>query len=147
MLQVFCKIGQDILDIQYSKMYKTYIILIIIILHWIDCWQKLAEQAFSSDNTEITLIMLAYFYSYRSIKEREKLNKSLNRQKYGIFFQQGRNIESCAFTVFPRSGDPFYIVSYYIKWVTTSWTHSKKRNKLNIVMVILSNHIFWPNMM
>ena len=25
----------------------------------------------------------------------------------------------------PRSSDPFYIVSDYIKWVTTSWTHSK----------------------
>ena len=25
-------------------------------------------------------------------------------------------------TVCPRSSDPFYIVSYYIKWVTTSWT-------------------------
>ena len=24
----------------------------------------------------------------------------------------------------PRSSDPFYIVSYYIKWVTTTWTHS-----------------------
>jgi len=24
----------------------------------------------------------------------------------------------------PRSSDPFYILSYYIKWVTTSWTHS-----------------------
>ena len=24
----------------------------------------------------------------------------------------------------PRSCDPFYIVSYYIKWVTTSWTYS-----------------------
>ena len=23
------------------------------------------------------------------------------------------------------SSDPFYIVSYYIKWVTTYWTHSK----------------------
>ena len=23
----------------------------------------------------------------------------------------------------PRSSDPFYIV-YYIKWITTSWTHS-----------------------
>ena len=28
------------------------------------------------------------------------------------------------YTVCPRSSDPFYIVSYYIKWVTTSWTHS-----------------------
>ena len=27
-------------------------------------------------------------------------------------------------TVSPRSGDPLYIVSYYIKWVTTSWTYS-----------------------
>ena len=29
-------------------------------------------------------------------------------------------------TVCPRSSDPFYIVSYYIKWVTTSWTYSKR---------------------
>ena len=27
-------------------------------------------------------------------------------------------------TVCPRSSDPFYIVTYYIKWVTTSWTYS-----------------------
>ena len=26
--------------------------------------------------------------------------------------------------VCPRSCNPFYIVSYYIKWVTTSWTYS-----------------------
>ena len=26
-------------------------------------------------------------------------------------------------TMCPRSSDPFYIVSSYIKWVTTSWTH------------------------
>ena len=24
----------------------------------------------------------------------------------------------------PRSSDSFYIVSYYINWITTSWTHS-----------------------
>ena len=28
-------------------------------------------------------------------------------------------------TVCPRSSDSFYIASYYIKWVTTSWTYSK----------------------
>ena len=28
------------------------------------------------------------------------------------------------FTVCPRSSYPFYIVSHYIKWVTTSWTHN-----------------------
>ena len=27
-------------------------------------------------------------------------------------------------TVCPRSSDPFYIVIYYIQWVTTSWTYS-----------------------
>ena len=27
-------------------------------------------------------------------------------------------------TVCSGSSDPFYIVSYYIKWVTSSWTHS-----------------------
>ena len=27
-------------------------------------------------------------------------------------------------TICPRSSDPFCIVTYYIKWVTTSWTHS-----------------------
>ena len=27
-------------------------------------------------------------------------------------------------TVSPRSSYPFYIVTHYIKWVTTSWTHS-----------------------
>ena len=26
-------------------------------------------------------------------------------------------------TTCPRSSDPFHIVTYYIKWVTTSWTH------------------------
>ena len=30
------------------------------------------------------------------------------------------------YTVCPRSSDPYYIVSYYTKWVTTSWTYSIK---------------------
>ena len=25
-------------------------------------------------------------------------------------------------TICPISNDPFYLVTYYIKWVTTSWT-------------------------
>ena len=28
-------------------------------------------------------------------------------------------------TVCPGSSDPFYIVTYYIKWVTTSWIYSR----------------------
>ena len=27
------------------------------------------------------------------------------------------------YTICPVSSDPFYIVTYYIKWVTTSWIH------------------------
>ena len=33
-------------------------------------------------------------------------------------------ISTLIHTVCPRSSDPFYIVSYYIIWVTTSWTYS-----------------------
>ena len=33
--------------------------------------------------------------------------------------------EILLYTVCPGSSDPFYIISYYIKWVTTFWTHSK----------------------
>ena len=38
-------------------------------------------------------------------------------------------------TVCPRSGDPSYIVTYYIKWVTTSWTDG--------IEFFLSNSIQW----
>ena len=31
-----------------------------------------------------------------------------------------------ATTVCPRRSDPFYVVTYYIKWVTTSWTYTTK---------------------
>ena len=47
----------------------------------------------------------------------------------------------CVFTVCPRSSDPFYIVSYDIKWVTTSWTLKLKvktsRNEKNSVKIEL----------
>ena len=42
----------------------------------------------------------------------------------GSSFTNWHNVEYDYLTVCPRSSDPFYIVSYYIKWVTTSWTHS-----------------------
>ena len=29
------------------------------------------------------------------------------------------------YTLCPRSSDPFYIVSYEMKWVNTSWTDGK----------------------
>ena len=30
-------------------------------------------------------------------------------------------------SVGPGSSYPFYIVTYYIKWITTSWTHSRQK--------------------
>ena len=36
--------------------------------------------------------------------------------------QYGKNQASNLTTVCPRSSDPFYTVTYYIEWVTTSWT-------------------------
>ena len=38
--------------------------------------------------------------------------------------QFGQLFEHYYPTICPGSSDPFYIVSYYIKWGTTSWTHS-----------------------
>ena len=34
---------------------------------------------------------------------------------------------NAVYTVCPGSSDPFYIVTYYIKWITPSWTHSTQR--------------------
>ena len=36
------------------------------------------------------------------------------------------------YTVCPRSSDPFYFVTYYIKWVITSWTYSITLNHVDI---------------
>ena len=39
-----------------------------------------------------------------------------------VISDSSNNVESVS-TVCPGSSDPFYIVSYYIKWDTTSWTY------------------------
>ena len=39
-------------------------------------------------------------------------------------FQVQNKKQIVANTIRPKSSDPFYIVTYYINWVTTSWTHS-----------------------
>ena len=41
-------------------------------------------------------------------------------------------------TICPRSSDPFYVVSCYIKWATTSWTHSSRhfyKKKIGVPML------------
>ena len=52
-----------------------------------------------------------------------------------------KNLIIC--TVCPRCSDPFCGLSYYIKWVTTSWTYRKNSNKkLYFRYCVLSNSIF-----
>ena len=40
------------------------------------------------------------------------------------------------YTVCPGSSDPFHIVRYYIKWATTSWTHSTSWTDGTMVLII-----------
>ena len=48
------------------------------------------------------------------------LNLSLFREYYSQFARLLKDMHNN--TVCPRSSDPFYIVTYYIKYVTISWT-------------------------
>ena len=49
-------------------------------------------------------------------------------------------------TVCSGSSDPFDVVSYYIKWVTTSWTHSNSEIgvhvRSDIGYLICLRHLF-----
>ena len=44
------------------------------------------------------------------------------------------------YTVCPRNSDPFHIVSYYIKWVTTSWTYRIKSVEFSYFFKIILLH-------
>ena len=47
-------------------------------------------------------------------------------------------------TVCPRSSRPFYIVTYHIKWATTSWTHSMRQLKEIFILYVNILKIDWP---
>ena len=52
-------------------------------------------------------------------------------------------------TVCPRSCDPFYIVTYHIKWVTTSWTDGifdTAESLLRWVKMLGDTAIFWQKL-
>ena len=42
----------------------------------------------------------------------------LEKEGKGDFYLNGND------TICPRNSDQFYVVTYYLKWVTTSWTYS-----------------------
>ena len=46
---------------------------------------------------------------------------------------QSSALSSINHTVCPESSDPFYIVTYYVKWVSTSWTYCKRINKIKLL--------------
>ena len=58
--------------------------------------------------------------------------KSRWNTSYGIYttITWKLNWQITSFTVCPRSIDPFYIASYYLKWVKTSWTYRRTSNKI-----------------
>ena len=51
--------------------------------------------------------------------------KSCPISYYTIYKQMDKSSQSFYISVCPRSRDPIYIVSYYINWVTTSWTDGR----------------------
>ena len=52
-------------------------------------------------------------------------NFTLEKIFRNVNFNAGKLYENIIrLKVCPGSSDPSYIVAYYIKWVTTSWTHS-----------------------
>ena len=44
-------------------------------------------------------------------------------------------------TVCPRSSDPSYIGSYYMKWGTTSWTYSTY-NEIEDIVTLVILHLY-----
>ena len=51
--------------------------------------------------------------------ELEVLQEGTERERAGVQVRALHNV--C-----PRSSYPFYIVGFYMNWVTTSWTYSSK---------------------
>ena len=59
-------------------------------------------------------------------------DKFESSHKSDIFYPERPNVCS-------RSSDPFYVVTYYIKWVTTSWTYSRTSNNVRIKIILFDN--------
>ena len=60
------------------------------------------------------------------------------KQKITIMlFLSGGYASRSRYTVCPRSSYPFYTVSSYVKWVTTSWTNSIKNDIKNQTRLFL----------
>ena len=73
-------------------------------------------------------LKLGFYYRY-SVKKSRVLSNSVSQtlplfHAFCFLFRQNGDIDMKFFsTIYQRSSDPFYIVGYYIKQVTTSWTY------------------------
>ena len=56
----------------------------------------------------------------RNLQTDGQTSQISDMRRRAVIDRNGQNVS----TVCPRSSDPFYKVTYYIKWVTTSWTES-----------------------
>ena len=74
------------------------------------------EENFSPPSRPAAICRLFKLSSFCSSQDRFA-NAEINKNK--IFSN-----EYIVHTVCPRSSDPFHVVTYYIKWVITSWTDS-----------------------
>ena len=72
-----------------------------------------------ADSRLLTMRQESIFHA-RKVKQA----KTITKQKEGIGRATSEGSMRIWPTVCPRSSDPFYIVIYYRKWVTTSWTYS-----------------------
>ena len=102
-----------------------------------------------------SLRLLIWLFESRQWKVKATLKYDLNlnkvRKKWtnnllmpAVFLvprSQGSRWSTCnkyGCTICPRSSDPFYIVTYYSKWATTSWTDGTYNAMLRIRIVTFS---------
>ena len=79
-------------------------------------------------NNDLRLKRIKHFYSlhlrHTAERQRNYLAEGEEGGGEGGEEEAAQPEEGAEGTICPGSSDPFYIVSYYIKWVTSSWTHS-----------------------
>ena len=81
-----------------------------------------------------------FLFCYSPVKAKKPLELNKNQRTF-IGPEQKYD------TVCPGGSDPFYIVSYYIKWVTTSWTHGTIRPGSQIFIYSLVTTYKWARLL
>ena len=119
------------------------------------CFRMNFQSLALSLSISISLYLICLYISlflFSLIKEwiPKEISRVCSIANHKLFVQNGSEtiawVFMCLlFTVCPSSSDPFYIVSYYIKWVTTSWTHSISLCHLKICSLTFNWLKVWCN--